>query len=138
MKAKVISVLLAGLFLALNINVVFAKGSKRYKNVEKNIIENTITTEIYNGEKDENLAPVRKQVVKYNENGTAAEKLIYKWDTSKGWTTDSRYCYYYDFEGNLNALEYAHWSESDEEWNAEPYLTMYVHTTEGDLLTINQ
>jgi len=138
MKAKVISVLLAGLFLVGNIGVVFGKGTNTYKNVDKNIVENTVTTEVYNGEEDENLVPVTKHIVTYNENGSAAEKLIYKWDANKGWTAHSKYNYYYDFAGNLNALEYAQWNEANKGWSNEPYLTMYVHTNEGDLLTINE
>lgn len=137
MKAKVISVILAGLFLVGNVGVIFGENARIYKNVEQNTSENTITTEVYNGEQDKNLVPVTKHMIKYTENGTPAEKIIYKWSDDKGWSAYARYTYYYDFDGNMNALEYAQWDDSLNKWSSDPYLTMYIHTNEGDLLTIN-
>lgn len=137
MKTIIISSIFAATFLFGSMGSIFAATPKIYKNV--NETGNTTTTEIYTGEQDINITPVAKHVVKCDENGNPEEKITYQWNPEKrDWEAQSRYTYYHDFQGNLNALEYAKWDGKSNQWEIEPYLTMYIQTNEGDLLTINE
>ena len=138
MKAKIVSVALAGLFILGNVGMGFAGNKEIYKNIDKNEAEKTVTTEIFDGESDANLRPLGKHTVRYSDDGNLIEKTNYKWDSEKGWIAQSKYDYYYDIAGNMSALEYVKWNEKENGWGKDSYLTMYIHTSEGELLTINE
>lgn len=138
MKAKIISTVLAGMFFVGTVGSAFAVNPRIYKKTEKSDVDNTVATEVYRGEDDANLVPLAKYVVKYSDEGKAVEKTIYKWNVKEGWTAQLKYVYHYDLSGKMDALEYAEWDVDKKHWKDNPYLTMYLYTGEGDLLTINE
>lgn len=135
MKTLIVTLIISALSL-----VNSDAGAKQlYKNVEKDNVENTITTFIYEGEKEMNLKPLRKQVLKLTENGDAQEKIIYTWSDSKhDWTEAYKYEYFSNSSGDIEYLSYTKWNKPLEMWETDIQYTMFIYSTEGDLLTVNQ
>lgn len=115
------------------------EAKKFYKNVEIDKVENTITTTVCEGEKEMNLVPHSKHILKLNEKGEAMEKIIYTWNADNyQWRETHKYEYFCNSSGEIEYLTYAGWDESLGMWDTDVQYTMYIYSTEGDLLTVNQ
>jgi len=135
MKTLIVTLILS----ALSAANYEAEAKEFYKNVEIGATGKTITTSIYQGEKEMNLIPYSKQTLKLDENGNAQEKVIYVWNSEKHeWIETFKYQYYYNLSGDIDYLTYTNWNKSLNMWETDIQYTMYIYSMEGDLLTVNQ
>jgi len=142
MKALILSLVVAGLATVANISDISAKGGyELYKNVEADPANNSKTITVYKGKSEANLVPEVRYEMRYNQDGSPVEKVIYTWNAENSkWEASKKYEYAYnDYSKKPEILSYMKWNKTTDTWDdTNAYYAIYLYNTEGTtLLTDN-
>jgi len=136
MKAKIITLVLAGIFAIGNIGSCF--GTKVFKNVIEDKETNTTTISFYDGSGDVVGTPLKQYQIRYSDNNQPVEKILYTWDNKKtAWVLSEKYEYLYDAAGRPETMMHCEWDKKANAWSPEVEYAFYLFDINKELLSVN-